>query len=609
MEPVVNADQHGWRIRPSGSSGWAYLRLFAFICGCIVLMSVGASAGTQKRPPVKAAEPALPRDVVVAPVPGGGSPYAESWAVIVGINDYRHPRVPKLRYAVNDARAVERTLRAQGFRQERILTLIDAQATKARIEGILGDELRTQVGSNDRVLVFFAGHGKTDRLRSGEEEGYLLPVDGDPGRLFSTAISMTALRQISDRIPAKHILYVVDACYSGYALFNRSISDDLYEEMVKKPAIQILTAGRQEDQAQERGGHGIFTEVLVRGLSGDAFPRPKAWLALEELGLWVKQRVFAESNKKQLPQYGNLSGEGQFVFLLPQGPGAGGQGPVARPPEVQPPVQPLPPPVVSIPPPTSPVTGDLDLTSEPSGATVRLDGREVGNTPLTLERLPVGEHTLELDKDGVYTGRRQITIAANTLDKLSLTLDRLKGKLTVFSDPRDATVFLDGKEVGRTPFSQEADAGSHTLRLTKEGYKPHEEALTLPANKETHTRIALRILRPGGTGGGVEVERPGGGAGGGSTLASYLTLVDWKIQSNWVPVPAAGTPGMAVVVRFRVLRSGQVRDLKVETGSGDTSVDTEALRAVQRSIPLPPFPNLLLDPYLDLRYRFVMDRG
>jgi len=34
------------------------------------------------------------------------------------------------------------------------------------------------VGENDRLLVFFAGHGKTDRLRSGEEEGYLVPVDG-----------------------------------------------------------------------------------------------------------------------------------------------------------------------------------------------------------------------------------------------------------------------------------------------------------------------------------------------------------------------------------------------------------------------------------------------
>ncbi len=412
-----------------------------------------------------------------APPPDGQAFYTDSWAVIIGINRYQHPRIPKLRYAVNDARAVERALLAQGFRRDRIITLTDAQATKAAIEGLLGDQLRGQIGPNDRLLVFFAGHGKTDRLRSGEEEGYLLPVDGDPDGLFSTAISMTALRQISDRLKAKHILYIVDACYSGYAIYNRSIADDLLEEMVKKPAIQILTAGRQGDEAQERAGHGVFTEVLLRGLQGDAFAG-KGWLAVEELGVWVKQRVFAESNKKQLPQYGNLSGEGQFVFLRPQG---------------QAPTAPAPPPVASLP--ATPLgTGDLDIASDPPGATVRLDGREVGKTPLTLERLPTGEHTLELDKDGIYAARRQLTIAANTLEKLSLKLDLLQGKLTVFSEPRDAAVHLDGRPVGRTPVSVDAEAGPHTLRLTKDGFRPHEETVALQPNRETRTRIALRSI-------------------------------------------------------------------------------------------------------------------
>ncbi|MDZ4277760.1 MAG: hypothetical protein U1B78_01345, partial [Dehalococcoidia bacterium] len=40
----------------------------------------------------------------------GASTYGESWAVVIGINDYQHPRVDKLRYAVNDARSVERAL-------------------------------------------------------------------------------------------------------------------------------------------------------------------------------------------------------------------------------------------------------------------------------------------------------------------------------------------------------------------------------------------------------------------------------------------------------------------------------------------------------------------
>ena len=100
----------------------------------------------------------------------------------------------------------------------------------------------------------------------------------------------------------------------------------------------------------------------------------------------------------------------------------------------------------------------------------------------------------------------------------------------------------------------------------------------------------------------------GSGAGGVSALASYLTLVDWKIQQNWIPLGAVGSPETVVIVRFRVLRSGQVRDVELDTGSGNASVDTSALRAVRQSIPLPPFPNLLTESYLDLRYRFVMER-
>jgi TonB family protein len=63
------------------------------------------------------------------------------------------------------------------------------------------------------------------------------------------------------------------------------------------------------------------------------------------------------------------------------------------------------------------------------------------------------------------------------------------------------------------------------------------------------------------------------------------------------------------VIRFRVFPSGTVRDVDLETSSGDTGLDTSAMRAIRQSLPLPPFPNLLNEKSLDLRYRFVMERG
>jgi TonB family protein len=113
-----------------------------------------------------------------------------------------------------------------------------------------------------------------------------------------------------------------------------------------------------------------------------------------------------------------------------------------------------------------------------------------------------------------------------------------------------------------------------------------------------------------GKGSGVELANGERGDGsGGSALGYYLGLVDYKISTNWVPVGTGGGGGSLVVIRFRVLRSGQVRDVELETSSGDAGLDTAAMRAIRQSVPLPPFPNLLTEPFLNLRYRFVMERG
>jgi TonB family protein len=104
--------------------------------------------------------------------------------------------------------------------------------------------------------------------------------------------------------------------------------------------------------------------------------------------------------------------------------------------------------------------------------------------------------------------------------------------------------------------------------------------------------------------GGIEIAGTGVGVSG-SALGSYLALVDWKIESHWVPLGAGST---VPIVRFRVLRSGQVRDIEVEQSSGDGAVDSSALRAIRQSLPLPPFPNLVTESYLDLRYRFLAER-
>src|SRR5205085_11571188 len=149
--------------------------------------------------------------------------YRDSWAVIIGVNEYQN--WPKLRYAVNDANAIEEVLTSKfGFQRDHIRKLINGDATRQRILQVLGDEFSDsrKVQREDRVFFFFAGHGATRTLGDGRQIGFIVPVDADRENYYSTAISMTQLRDAADLIPARHIYFVMDSCYSGLALSRGS---------------------------------------------------------------------------------------------------------------------------------------------------------------------------------------------------------------------------------------------------------------------------------------------------------------------------------------------------------------------------------------------------
>jgi hypothetical protein len=254
-------------------------------------------------------------------------PYAQSWAVVVGVDRFRDRRVAPLNYAANDAQSIARALGTIGFPPDKIFLLINDQATRAAVERVLSGVIRRGAGPDDRVLVFFAMHGVTEVLPHGGEEGYLLPHDADMDNLPLTALSMQQLKQIGQRIAAKHILIAVDACYGGYSLVRAQAppsADQRYLELVlKSRTIQVLTAGRRDQPVIEDQGHGVFTRALLRGLEGHADGNGDGLITAAELAAWMHPRVAQASDYKQDMQWGSLDGEGQFVFVLPRQPVAG----------------------------------------------------------------------------------------------------------------------------------------------------------------------------------------------------------------------------------------------------------------------------------------------
>lgn len=246
--------------------------------------------------------------------------YEKSWAVVIGIDKYQH--WPHLQAAVADAKAVAQRLQEMGF--EPLTYIADAEATRDRILTEIGTRLSRETGPNDRVLIYFAGHGYTEELPNGDQVGYLIPADCPQSNFFTYAISMQQIRETFSRMRAKHIYYVIDACFSGYG-FTRGGgmapgARGYLRVVTEKRAVQMITAGRKGDMAHEEKGHGIFTLYLLRGLRGEADLNSDGLVTASELGAYVQPNVYQASGQRQLPQYGRLEGEGEVVFLVGEAP-------------------------------------------------------------------------------------------------------------------------------------------------------------------------------------------------------------------------------------------------------------------------------------------------
>jgi tetratricopeptide (TPR) repeat protein len=245
--------------------------------------------------------------------------YDRSHAVVIGIS--RYERLPELPGAVRDAEKVAEALRND--HQFEVTLLLDQEATRLRIAEVLGDQLPLKLGRNDRVLVYFAGHGVT----VGQDEtamGYLMPVEGDNERRVSTGISMRELQAWFAGYRSKHVMFVADACYSGLALSTRSVGlpttlNDYLRQVTERPVRLSLTAGRADQEAHEWRGQGLFTFFLLEALSGQADVNGDGIVTSSEIYAYLEPNVAMTAlqhwRARQNPQLGR-SGEGEFIFLI-----------------------------------------------------------------------------------------------------------------------------------------------------------------------------------------------------------------------------------------------------------------------------------------------------
>lgn len=193
--------------------------------------------------------------------------------LFVGINRYASPLIRNLAAAVRDAEALH-ALFSDNLGGDCLL-LTDQAATTDRLRAELRS-LQAACTEDDVVVITFSGHGS--------ETHELVTYDTDLFDLAKTALPMDELTDLVSAIPAKHLLVVLDCCFSGGAgakvlhtpglprgdVNGMPLSTEAVLERLAGAGRLILTASTAEQPAWEdaRLGHGLLTHHLLEGLLG-----------------------------------------------------------------------------------------------------------------------------------------------------------------------------------------------------------------------------------------------------------------------------------------------------------------------------------------------------
>ena len=238
--------------------------------------------------------------------------YEESHALVIWVGNYKHWN--KLNNVETEAKQVINILEKQGFKV-------------TTVGNPTGENLRNAIKnfidnhgykSNNRLVIFFTGHGYTRN----ETKGYLIPVDSpDPiineQDFLKYAFPMQQMISWARLIEAKHALFVFDSCFSGTVFKTKAhprLENAYIRDVIAKPVRQFIAAG---DADQEVPAKSIFTPLFIRGLKGEADYTRDGYVTGSELGLYLTQTL-RKYTSDQTPQYGKIRDveldQGDIVF-------------------------------------------------------------------------------------------------------------------------------------------------------------------------------------------------------------------------------------------------------------------------------------------------------
>ncbi|MCK5720489.1 MAG: caspase family protein [Thiomargarita sp.] len=224
------------------------------------------------------------------------------YVLAVGVSNYDNSML-KLDYAAKDARDFANFFKFQKdsslYREIEVKLLADA--TKDDIlQGLKWIEQKTT--RNDVAMVFFAGHGVNDN----NNRYYFFPRDINIDRLKQTGLAYHVIKNTITVLAGKSIFFV-DTCHSGNVIGSRGDMadiDKIVNDLTKAENGVVVFAsstGKQSSFENTAWKNGAFTKALVEGLNSSADYTKDGNISINELDLYLSERVKKLTNGEQTP--------------------------------------------------------------------------------------------------------------------------------------------------------------------------------------------------------------------------------------------------------------------------------------------------------------------
>lgn len=244
-------------------------------------------------------------------------------ALIIGVGTYLDSTIQSVPQTAREAEQIAAALqdeRVAAYAPAHVTLLTHQQTTREKTLAAL-QALAEHARADDTVFIFFSGHGAW-----GDDGVYYFGTHdvqlGARGRFkANTGLSQTELLECLRAIPAKKILLIINACFSG-ALnptldaastqppFGAPPSERVLDELLASgEGRAIITASRDEQPSRFDWNepHTFFGQALLDGLCGNEVATRSGYIGLAELYEFIYARVLARTQDAQPPQEPMLS--------------------------------------------------------------------------------------------------------------------------------------------------------------------------------------------------------------------------------------------------------------------------------------------------------------